>query len=231
MPHFIQYAGVDEDGWGDYMHLMSIDASDPYKVITVQRNLETSFAFNGDIKMGSVPSPAFILGMPRSNRELIHYEAVIPNTEIIIEHLLQDGKNLVKNIALIFFKSESRKQTVMFSFVLAECHFCQGMADWEVKNKGYDNHGDFTNGYSLCDACISIHFKEIMENQPEIVSRKRMKLIAIVCIRGVHFVAFVRSAGANNNRSSVEKLGASETMSEGSWYFFDSMAGGSSEVK
>lgn len=90
--HFIQYAGVDEDGWGDYMHLMSIDAGDPSKVITVQRNLETSFAFNGNIRMANVPNPAFILGMPRSNRELIHYEAVIPNTEIGIEHLLQNGK-------------------------------------------------------------------------------------------------------------------------------------------
>lgn len=85
---------MDDDGWGDMMHLMSIDPADPLKIITVQKNVEFSFAFNGNIKMASVPNPALILGMPRSNRELVHYEAVVPNLEIDITTLMKSSMNL-----------------------------------------------------------------------------------------------------------------------------------------
>lgn len=56
-----------------------------------------------------------------------------------------------------------------------------------------------------------------------------MKLVAIVCIRGVHFTAFVRNGGGVSSQGKVSKLDAFETSWE-TWYFFDSMAGGSSEV-
>ncbi|CAL8128089.1 unnamed protein product [Orchesella dallaii] len=85
---FIQYT----DGGGDFMHQTSIDNNDKSKSITVQKNLETSMKINGDLKFQSVPNPALIVGLPRSNGRFVQYFSVIPNTELDISGLIESVK-------------------------------------------------------------------------------------------------------------------------------------------
>jgi len=84
---FIQYC----DGGGDFMHQTSIDNKDKAKVITIQSTLETSFRINGDLQLKSVPNPGFFVGLPRSNGKLVQYSAVIPNPELNIRDMIEQG--------------------------------------------------------------------------------------------------------------------------------------------
>ncbi|ODM93699.1 Ubiquitin carboxyl-terminal hydrolase CYLD, partial [Orchesella cincta] len=168
---FIRYSG----GGGDYMHLMSIDISDNSSMITVQNNFETSMELNGNLKLKNVPNPGLILGLPRSDGKFVNYEAVIPNTELNIQHLMEP----------------------------ATCETCSQPASWEIIKK---ENAEVLQ--TSCDKCLDCVLRE-KDDTSIVMSRAKMRLLAIICISASHFTAFIR-----------------DSMGSGEWLYFDSMAGG-----
>ncbi|CAL8103362.1 unnamed protein product [Orchesella dallaii] len=180
---FIQYSG----GGGDYMHLMSIDIHDSSSAITVQINFETSLQLNGYLKLKTVPNPGLILGLPRSDGKFVNYEAVIPNVELNIQHLMEP----------------------------ADCGTCNRTASWEITNQDSSECSDVM--ILCCEDCLHCLLEVNSGNGKlinKVVSRVKMRLLAIICISASHFTAFVR-----------------DTIGSDEWVFFDSMAGGYPEVK
>lgn len=77
------------------MHLMCLSYEETEKFGTVQSCMETSFNSQGKMKLMSVPNPVFILGMPRSNRIMIHYTAIVPNPVLDIRPIIFSCTNLL----------------------------------------------------------------------------------------------------------------------------------------
>ncbi|ODM93116.1 Ubiquitin carboxyl-terminal hydrolase CYLD [Orchesella cincta] len=168
---FIQYS----DGVGDFMHQTSIDNTDKSTSITVQTNLETSMRLNGNLKFQSVPNPALIIGLPRSNGKFVQYSTVIPSVELDISSII----------------------------VPAVCSLCHQTADWEKVDRK-----NIENPEPCCDICSERHASTNLDNTRVIVSRNKMRLVAVISVRASHFTAFIRN-----------------TMGTNEWLFFDSMAG------
>jgi len=84
---FISYS----KGVTDYLHQLVFDPRDLSKSSTVQQLVETSLEHMDNAKFRTLPTPAFILEIPRANDKLIHYEAVVPNLTLVISHLLENG--------------------------------------------------------------------------------------------------------------------------------------------
>ncbi|CAL8103389.1 unnamed protein product [Orchesella dallaii] len=93
-PAFIRY----NTGATDFMHLMVINPDDTRSAITVQTNFEMSMELTDNLKLKSVPNPALILGLPRSNGKLVKVKAVIPNTELNIQELMVPGIKFLEKV-------------------------------------------------------------------------------------------------------------------------------------
>jgi hypothetical protein len=76
----------------DYLHQFFIDFTDNTKIRTVQNLLEKSLTIQDNLKLEGRPSPALILQMRHSDEGIIHYNAVIPNLTMNIEHLCENGR-------------------------------------------------------------------------------------------------------------------------------------------
>jgi len=76
----------------DYLHQFFIDFTDKSKIRTVQSLLEKSLLLQDDLKFEGVPKPALILQMPHSNDGVIHYDGVIPDLTMQIDHLIGKGR-------------------------------------------------------------------------------------------------------------------------------------------
>lgn len=76
----------------DYLHQFFIDFMDKSKIRSVIELFEKSLLLQDNLKMEDSPSPALILQMPHSENGIIHYDAVIPNLTMVIDHLMEQGK-------------------------------------------------------------------------------------------------------------------------------------------
>ena len=76
----------------DYLHQFFIDFTDKLKVRSIKELFEKSLKLQDNLTMDTVPEPGLILQMPHSENGVIHYDAVIPNLTMVIDHLLRQSK-------------------------------------------------------------------------------------------------------------------------------------------
>lgn len=88
---FISYSNE----MSDFLHQLVVDTKDLSKSTTVQHLFETSLKMMDKLKLKTVPTPALILEMPRSNDKLMQYKAVIPNLSLTVSHILDGGTSVV----------------------------------------------------------------------------------------------------------------------------------------
>lgn len=84
---FISYS----NDMSDFMHQLVVDTKDFSKSTTIQHLFETSLQMMDKLKLRTIPTPALILEMPRSNDKLMQYKAVIPNLSLTISHIIDGG--------------------------------------------------------------------------------------------------------------------------------------------
>lgn len=85
----------------DYLHQFFIDFTDKSKIRSVLDLFEKSLQLQDNLKLEDTPSPSLILQMPHSSNDgVIHYDAIIPNLTMVIDHLIdKKGKNIHKYIS------------------------------------------------------------------------------------------------------------------------------------
>lgn len=93
---FLSYS----NNMSDFLHQLVVDPKDLAKSTTVQHLFETSLQMMEKIKLKTVPTPALILEMPRSNDKLMQYQAVIPNLTLTVSHILEGGNCETKLMSL-----------------------------------------------------------------------------------------------------------------------------------
>ncbi|ODM99198.1 Ubiquitin carboxyl-terminal hydrolase CYLD [Orchesella cincta] len=161
---FISYSNE----MSDYLHQLVVDTKDLSKSTTVQHLFETSLQLMDKLKLRTIPTPALIMEMPRSNDKLVQYKAVIPNLSLHISRVLDDGSRLC--ICGVVAKHECRKCSANFgSRSIVFCDNCKGTADII--------HFQLTHQADL----ISL-------NQPIVI----MDLAAILCVKQGHYSSFVK---------------------------------------
>ncbi|XP_030069130.1 ubiquitin carboxyl-terminal hydrolase CYLD [Microcaecilia unicolor] len=170
-----------------------MEKDEAVNVPTVQYLLEKSF-LSCDLKFDEIPS-CLMLQMPRFGKNFKMFPFIFPSMELDITDLL--------------YKKPS------------ECFICSGPAEYECGQCMKDPllaPGPSKQFCHLCERQVHSH-KERREHKAEriestrglhrsSISRKKLQLFAVLCIKTSHYVSFVRY-GPNKR----------------SWVFFDSMAG------
>jgi ubiquitin thioesterase CYLD len=173
LPQFIQYS----TDVSDFITQLLADKGDK-KCTTVQHLLEMTFAKQDNMKFKSTPRPALILQMPRSDADLVHYDAIVPNPKLEISHLTDNDSN--------------PKPCICGEKAVWECEHCLRA------------HGE-KSGSAYCDNCVhncltdNIHDGLDHTAKPIRIKATSLDLLAVICIRSSHYVTFVKCGAGPNS--------------------------------